>query len=109
MCDAIVIIREGEIIEQGNLAQLQHLSRLRIQVQTDKPLSALQKQPGIYDWHETGAHTQANFAVDHDALAAVLAALTPLGVVDLQSTPPTLEDLFLHYYSDQGVSHHAAQ
>jgi ABC-2 type transport system ATP-binding protein len=109
MCDAIVIIREGKIIEQGNLAQLQHLSRLRIQVQTDKPLGALQKQPGVYDWHETDAHTQANFAVDHDALAAVLAALTPLGVVDLQSTPPTLEDLFLHYYSDQGVSHHAAQ
>jgi ABC-2 type transport system ATP-binding protein len=109
MCDAIVIIRDGAIIEQGNLDQLRHLSRLRIQVQTEQPLSALKQQTGVFDWHENDSHLQANFAVDHDALTAVMNALTPLGIVDLQSTPPTLEDLFLHYYSDQGVSNHVTQ
>ncbi|ERL63787.1 ABC transporter ATP-binding protein [Schleiferilactobacillus shenzhenensis] len=110
MCDAIVIIREGEIIEQGNLDQMRHLSRLRVQVETDAAITGLDKQSGVYDLKFTNHdQTAATFAVDHDVLGQVMAALTPLGIKDFQSTPPTLEDLFLHYYSDKGATQHVAQ
>src|SRR5699024_11389608 len=32
MCDSIVIIRDGSVIESGNLDQLRHLSRIKIEV-----------------------------------------------------------------------------
>src|SRR5699024_11140244 len=42
LCDRIGIIREGEIIETGTLAQMRHLTRTNLLVQTKKPLEGLQ-------------------------------------------------------------------
>ncbi|MFD1484040.1 ATP-binding cassette domain-containing protein [Lacticaseibacillus baoqingensis] len=99
MCDRIGIIRAGEVIETGSLADMRHLSRTQIKVTTSQDPSAIQQLAAVHGFTQTGS--QISFAVDSEQLNTVLTALTPLGIQQLQSTPPTLEDLFLRYYHQQ--------
>lgn len=97
MCDRIAIIREGTIIETGSLAEMRHLTRTEITVTTEQPLAATDL-PGVHSF-QPGRHPhEYQFAVEAQQLAGVMATLTAHGIVALQSTPPTLEDLFMHYY-----------
>ena len=79
---------------------MQHLTRTQISVTTKLPLTDLTDQPGIHQLQQTGK-TTATFAVDSEAMAAVTQYLAEHQVLTLKSTPPTLEDLFLRYYSQQ--------
>ncbi|QMU08501.1 ABC transporter ATP-binding protein [Levilactobacillus suantsaii] len=100
MCDRIAIIRDGTIIETGTLADMRHLTRTQITVTTQTPVDPA-ALPGI---HEARVGHQVNewqFAVEADQLPGVLAALARHQIVALTSTPPTLEDLFLHYYGKE--------
>lgn len=108
MCDSIVIIRDGSVIESGNLDQLRHLSRIKIEVTTATPMTALAKQAGVHDLiYRDSEHTKAVFTADRDALGTIMTTLAANTVVDMQSTLPTLEDLFLRYYGKQGETHAA--
>ncbi|EKQ03005.1 ABC transporter ATP-binding protein [Lacticaseibacillus paracasei] len=108
MCDSIVIIRDGSVIESGNLDQLRHLSRIKIEVSTATPMTDLAKQAGVNDLtYRDSEHTKAVFTADRDALGTIMTTLAANTVVDMQSTPPTLEDLFLRYYGKQGETHAA--
>ncbi|HJE86183.1 MAG TPA: ABC transporter ATP-binding protein [Levilactobacillus hammesii] len=97
MCDRIAIIREGQIIETGSLAEMRHLTRTEITVTTTQPLEA-KTLVGVHNV-QAGRHpNEWQFSVEAAQLPAVMTTLTQHGIVALQSTPPTLEDLFLHYY-----------
>ncbi|KRK39454.1 ABC transporter ATP-binding protein [Loigolactobacillus bifermentans] len=105
MCDRIGIIRDGQIIETGSLADMRQLSRTQITVTTTQSAGALAALPAVHGFKQTDQH--ATFAVDSEALGEVMTALAPLGVKALQSTPPTLEDLFLRYYNQKEVGSNA--
>ncbi|MCI1987180.1 MAG: ABC transporter ATP-binding protein [Lactobacillus sp.] len=99
MCDRIGIIREGQIIETGSLEDMRQLSRTQITVTTAQDPAAIGQLAAVHRFNQTGH--KATFAVDSEQLDAVMTALTPLGIQQLQSTPPTLEDLFLRYYNQE--------
>ncbi|WP_390409589.1 ABC transporter ATP-binding protein [Lacticaseibacillus jixiensis] len=99
MCDRIAIIRAGEIIEVGTLAAMRQLSRTQVTVTTAQDPAALAKLPAVHNFSQHA--DQATFAVDSEQLASVMKALAPLEIQALQSTPPTLEDLFLRYYNQE--------
>lgn len=99
LCDRVSIIREGRIVETGTLDDMRHLTRTSIHVRTERPLTGMGRLAGVHDFeahHDGGA-----FEVDSEHLGAALAHLTTFGVLDLESTPPTLEDLFLRHYGDE--------
>lgn len=100
MCDRIAIIREGRIIETGTLAQMRHLTRTEITVTTHRPLDPHQLT-GVHAVQTGSQPNQWQFSVDASALASVMTQLSAAGIVALQSTPPTLEDLFMHYYGKE--------
>lgn len=101
MCDRIGIIREGQIIETGTLAEMRHLTRTLITVQTRKPLPDLSKTTGVHNFKAApDTVNQASFTVDSNQMDKLMQRLAPLEIVSLQSTPPTLEDLFLRYYQN---------
>ncbi|MFD1394108.1 ABC transporter ATP-binding protein [Lacticaseibacillus jixianensis] len=104
MCDRIAIIRQGEIIEVGTLAEMRQLSRSTVRAATQQPLAAIQALPAVHQF-EAKTPTQAVFSVDAEAIGDVVAALSRLGITQLTTTPPTLEDLFLRYYNQEGGSH----
>jgi len=96
LCDRVTIIREGKTVESGSLREMQHLLRTSIDVQLDTPDGQIAAMPGVHDLRVEGNH--ATFEVDTEHLNGVLVKLTGLGVHDLRSHPPTLEELFLRHY-----------
>ncbi|MGY1848674.1 MULTISPECIES: ABC transporter ATP-binding protein [unclassified Blastococcus] len=99
LCDRVSIIRLGRTVQSGTLAELRHLTRMSMAVETERPADGLSSLPGVHDLrHEDG---RVHFDVDTDALDGVLRHLAPLGVRGLTSTPPTLEELFLRHYGDE--------
>jgi ABC-2 type transport system ATP-binding protein len=99
LCDRVSIIREGKTVESGTLAELRHLTRTTVSVETERPITGLQSLPGVYDARLDSTH--ATFEVDTANLDAVLRHLVQFRVRTLTSTPPTLEELFLRHYGDE--------
>ncbi|GGM06715.1 ABC transporter ATP-binding protein [Micromonospora yangpuensis] len=100
LCDRVSIIRDGRTVEHGTLAELRHLTRTSVTVETDRPLTGLDRLTGV-NVATAGAH-RAHLEVEQEHLAGLLAHLLPLGVRTLTSTPPTLEELFLRHYGGPG-------
>lgn len=107
MCDRIAIIREGEIIETGDLNSMRHLTRLEIAVETKEPLDGIEQLAGVHTAHFSGdAHRKAVLSVDRDQMTQIMIFLAEKQIINLTSTPPTLEDLFMRYYEKQGTDSH---
>jgi len=99
MCDRIGIIREGRIVETGTLAEMRRLTRTTIDVQTVEPMPKLTTLNGVHGITLKSGTNHVNLAVDSDQLTAVIQYLTSRQLVSLTTTPPTLEDLFMRYYT----------
>ena len=107
LCDRVSIIRLGRTVESGTLAELRHLTRTSIAVETVQPLTGIELLPGVHDVVVDDDH--ARFDVDTAQLDTVVRRLAPLGVRSLTSTPPTLEELFLrHYGTEQAAEREVA-
>lgn len=109
MCDRIAIIREGEIIETGDLASMRHLTRIEITVETKSALDGIDQLTGVHKvvFSEENHH-QAVLSVDREQMTQIMIFLADKQIVNLTSTPPTLEDLFMRYYEKQGVDSYGA-
>jgi ABC-2 type transport system ATP-binding protein len=101
LCDHLTIIRKGRASDSGSFAELRHLTRTNVVVETAQPIDFLADQPGVHDVELDGGRAHAEFAVDHDDLNAVLTRLVALDVRALTTSPPTLEELFLRHYKDE--------
>ena len=99
LCDRVSIIRAGKTVETGSLAELRHLTRTAIDVETVREPAGLEALAGVHnllvDDH------RARFDVDTARLDEALRHISGLGVRTLTSTPPTLEELFLRHYGDE--------
>jgi ABC-2 type transport system ATP-binding protein len=93
LCDRVSIVRLGRTVESGTLAELRHLTRTSISVETVRPITGLS---GVHDAVVDDRH--ARFDVDDTQLEPVMRQLAALGVRSLTSTPPTLEEMFLRHY-----------
>ena len=100
LSDRVTIIRDGRAAETGTLAELRHLTRVTVDAELAGPVS-LDGLAGVHAADIQGPRLHCE--VDHGALNDVLARLTAAGVLDLTCRPPTLEELFLRYYSAERV------
>ncbi|GAB2604196.1 ABC transporter ATP-binding protein [Pseudactinotalea suaedae] len=99
LADRISIIRQGRVVETGSLAQLRHLTRTSVTIQTERPTAALADLPGVHALRVEGE--QVTFDVDGPHVAAVVKALGELDVRAMTAHPPTLEQLLLRHYGDE--------
>ena len=95
LCDRVAIIREGKIIENGTLDQLRHLTRINVKVKTKKPLD-VSGLVGVHDVQVVDGYTTCH--VDAKELGALMSHLSSFDIIDLQSSPPSLEELFMTHY-----------
>ena len=103
MCDRIGIIKAGKIVETGTLDEMRQLTRTQITVVTRQPLDAVAQLAGVHGFTpDATTANKATFAVDTAQVGAVMSQLADYQIVTLQSTPPTLEDLFMRYYNAEG-------
>ena len=95
LCDRVAIIRNGEIIENGTLDELRHLTRVNIKVKTksEVDLSAFSSVHNIQLEND-----YLTFQIEAAHLGEVIAHLSGYGILDLQSSPPSLEELFMTHY-----------
>jgi len=98
LCDRVTIIRAGRAAETGTLAELRHLTRTTVKVQTAGPIGGLNDLPGVHDVRPE--RSGLRFDVDADALNRVLQHLVQFDVSALTCTPPSLEELFRRHYTD---------
>src|SRR5688572_24651366 len=96
LCDRVSIIRAGRNVESGSLAEMRHLTRTSMTVRTERVVEGIDAVPGVHTAVVTG--TTSTLDVAPGAMGGVIAHLTPFGIVDLTSRPPTLEELFLRHY-----------
>src|SRR5699024_5047325 len=100
LCDQVGIIRDGQVIESGTLAEMRHLTRTQFVLETKQTIPNLVEQPGIHDIEQKAG--TIHFQVDTEYLSEVMAFLAPFEIIRLESTPPTLEDLFMRHYEVAG-------
>ncbi len=99
LCDRVSIIRAGRTVETGTLAEMRHLTRTSIAVETQRDPQGIEDLQGIHDAVVEGR--RAHFEVDTAHLDAALKHLGEFGIQSLVSQPPTLEELFMRHYGDE--------
>jgi len=99
LCDRVSIIRSGRTVQHGTLAELRHLTRTTVVVETARPPDRLSDVPGVA--HLEQQDGRVAFDVDTDHLDDAMDYLADLRIRSLVSHPPTLEELFLRQYGDQ--------
>ena len=95
----MTIIRKGKDVESGTLSDLRHLTRTSITAETEESPQRLADMQGVHRFQlENG---QVHFDVDTDRLDAIIREVAALGVRNLVSRPPTLEQLFMRHYGEE--------
>jgi len=99
LCDRVSIIRAGRTVQSGSLAEMRHLTRTTVVVETERPADRLQEVAGVDGVQRLDG--RVSFDVDTDHLDEAMDYLAPLRIRSLVSHPPTLEEMFLRHYGDQ--------
>lgn len=98
LCEKISIIREGKIIETGTLSDMRHLTRTNLVVQTKQTVPDITNMKGVHNFNIHNG--EMSFQIDSEELDTVIQHISQFGIRKLESTPPTLEDLFLRHYEN---------
>jgi ABC-2 type transport system ATP-binding protein len=99
LADRVSIIRQGEVVQSGTLAEMRHLTRTTIEAETGRPVAGLEGVPGIHELAATGKRVR--FAVDGHHLDGAIRVLSQFEIRSLTSHPPTLEELMLRHYGHE--------
>lgn len=95
LCDRVAILRSGELLELGTLAELRHLSSLQIDAQFDGAPPDVHSVAGVSAVVVEGSRLRCEVT---GSVAPLLEVLAANGVRELLSAKPSLEELFLSHY-----------
>ena len=98
-CDRVGILRAGKLIEIGTLAEMRHLSALSVEATLEGPIPDLSDIPGLSSVEIEGHTVRCQV---RGRIEPLLKVLTDIGVVQLASREPSLEELFLALYGGGG-------
>jgi len=102
-CNRVAIIREGQLVRVGGVAELKDIKRYEVTITFAQavPAEAFKTLDGV-EQVETLANGQTLRLTVSGALDAVVKAAAQYAVVTLTSHEPSLEDIFLRYYEGDG-------
>ncbi|HTZ07801.1 MAG TPA: ABC transporter ATP-binding protein [Acidimicrobiales bacterium] len=99
LCDRVAIMREGRLVETGTLASMRHLAAVTMEITFDGPVPDLAHVPGVGDVARRGDVVRLQVRGSPEPL---LQALAGVRVRRLLSHEPSLEELFLALYGEDG-------
>ncbi len=99
VCDRVGILRDGRLVEMGTLAEMRHLSALTVEATFDGTIPDLSVVPGVSSVVANGRVLRCQVRGSIEPLLKVLATV---GVTELLSREPSLEELFLAQYGRDG-------
>ncbi|MEO3926811.1 ABC transporter ATP-binding protein [Micromonosporaceae bacterium B7E4] len=97
VCDQVAILRAGRLVEVAGVADLRRLHRSQVEVTFTGPTPDLAQVPGVEGVEEVGA-ARLRFTLTGPPGPA-LQALAAADVTALRAHEPTLEEIFLDYYT----------
>jgi len=100
LCDRVAILRLGELLQIGTLAEMRHLSALSIEATFDGAPPDVTGVAGVSAVEVDGRQLRCQVT---GSVEPLLRVLTAAGVRDLLSTKPSLEELFLAHYGAGGA------
>ena len=95
LCRRVAILRAGQLIETGTLADMRHLSALTMDIEFEGPPPDLASVPGVSGITVTGKRLRCHVSGPVEPLLRVLATAS---VRHLVSREPSQEELFLAHY-----------
>ena len=100
VCDRVGIIREGRLVRVAQLEELRHIRVHRVEIEfapgTAIPERAIRDADGVEDVSLEGDRVTCTVRGSIDGL---LRAIRDAEVTDLVSSEPSLEEVFLSYFS----------
>lgn len=94
LCDRVSIVRAGTVVDTGTLAELRGHAATVVTATLARQPADLETVPGV----ERVAVDGRRVELTTTRFDEVMGALASFGIETLAVAPPTLEDLFLHYY-----------
>jgi len=101
LCDRVGIIRQGRLVQTGTLDELRHLTRYTVTAATERVVSGIDALDGVHDVTQLG-DSALRFHVDADKMGNAINHINQFGIKMLESTPPSLEELFMQHYKKDG-------
>ncbi len=99
LCDRVGILREGSLIEIGTLAEMRHLSPQSVEATFDGAVPHISGVPGVGSVETNGRVVRCQV---RGPIQPLLRVLADAGVTELVSREPSLEELFLAQYGEDG-------
>jgi ABC-2 type transport system ATP-binding protein len=95
LCDRVAILRMGELLELGTLAEMRHLSAFSVQATFDGPPPDVSQVSGVsnVEVRDHGLRCEISGSME-----PLIRALSDSGLRELLSSKPSLEELFLLHY-----------
>jgi len=106
LCDRVGILREGKLIESGTLADMRHLSAVRVEATFDGPVTDVSKVPGVGSVATDGHVLRCQV---RGSVAPLMKVMAEAGVTKLLISEPSLEELFLAQYGGSAVHQASAR
>jgi len=99
LCDRVAIIRDGRLVAVEHVADLsrRRYRHVAVELGHDVAIAELRSLPGVSDLQTEGR--RATFSVETEGLDAVVKLIARHPVVDLELAHPSLEEIFMTYYS----------
>lgn len=101
--DHVGIIRDGHIIKQGSISDFSQLNSVNVKVTTTIPFVNPVNEVAVTNFHSLDYH-RASFTIEKSNLNSLLKVLTNYQVINLETTQPQLEDVFINYYREQSAN-----
>ncbi|MCR2052325.1 ABC transporter ATP-binding protein [Actinomyces bowdenii] len=106
LCARVTVVRAGRAVSTGSLAQLRARAPVSIEALTATAPQGLDRLEGVSRLRQGPAPrgVETSLLVTRTGLAEAVAALSAAGPLDLAVRPPSLEQLFLEHYRDDGAA-----
>lgn len=99
LCDRIGILRRGQLIQVGTLEEMRNLSSLTIEATFNDAAPDVASVPGVSRAVVEGGRLTCQV---RGPVAPLLEVLARAGVTKVLSREPSLEEIFLTYYGEDG-------
>ncbi len=100
VCDRVGIVRDGRLVQLAQLDELRRIQIHHVEISFGEadtvPESAIREAQGVEDVAVAGQHVTCTVHGDFDPL---LRAIRDAHVIELVSTEPTLEEVFLSHFT----------
>ncbi len=102
LCNKIAIIKEGTIVETGEIHEMEHLKRTHFTIVAENIKDTLKNLIYVHNLKETD--NQLDFEVEQHHINDLFRVLSRYTIASVKSHPPKLEDIFIDHYREEEVS-----